>query len=438
MNYKYKIILFFLIGYSSIYAQEQLTKEQAINIALENNYGIKYAKNAIETAKNNSSILNNNYIPNLTTSASATYSNYNYDYTSQSNVKTEANNAEAKVYSASLDLNYTIFDGLGRSYTYKKLKETHNLSKLEARTVIENTLLQIFTVYYEVAQLTENTKNITESLAISKQRLKRANYGYQYGQNTKLQLLNAEVDVNNDSISYINTQRLLTNSKRDLNMLLGRSISTNFIVDTAVEFQQIFDLQTILEKAKEYNVEMQKINKNIDINSLDIKINKSNLYPTLNFNSAYGLGKNDNDGTYTYAEILSKGLSANVSLSWDIFDGGSNYTKIKNSKIEANNLQIEKEQVLNDLERTLANSLEIYNNSLFVIKAEEKNLETNKRNFFRTEELFKLGQITSIEFRQAQINLLNAQSNLSQAKYNAKNAELKLLQLTGNLLNIKF
>jgi len=93
---------------------------------------------------------------------------------------------------------------------------------------------------------------------------------------------------------------------------------------------------------------------------------------------------------------------------------------------------------VNELERTIANALEIYNNALFILKAEEKNVETNKRNFSRTEEQFKLGQITTIEFRQAQINLLNAQSNLNQAKYDAKNAELKLLQLTGDLLNTKF
>ena len=58
-------------------------------------------------------------------------------------------------------------------------------------------------------------------------------------------------------------------------------------------------------------------------------------------------------------------------------------------------------------------------------------METNNVNFSRTEEQFKLGQITSIEFRLAQVNLLNAKSNLNQAKYDAKNAELFLLQLTG-------
>ena len=95
-------------------------------------------------------------------------------------------------------------------------------------------------------------------------------------------------------------------------------------------------------------------------------------------------------------------------------------------------------QLNNSLERSMANALEVYTNSLIILTAEEKNVETNKRNFSRTEEQFKLGQITTIEFRQAQINLLNAQSNLNQSKFDAKNAELLILQLSGELLNTEF
>ena len=65
-------------------------------------------------------------------------------------------------------------------------------------------------------------------------------------------------------------------------------------------------------------------------------------------------------------------------------------------------------------------------------------MQTNSLNFKRTEEQYQLGQVNSIEFRQAQLNLLNAQSNLNKTKYDAKNAELILLQLTGNLLNTPF
>jgi outer membrane protein TolC len=47
-----------------------------------------------------------------------------------------------------------------------------------------------------------------------------------------------------------------------------------------------------------------------------------------------------------------------------------------------------------------------------------------------------LGSITAIEFRQAQINLTNAQNQRTIAQYQAKLAELQLIQITGQLLNV--
>ena len=85
----------------------------------------------------------------------------------------------------------------------------------------------------------------------------------------------------------------------------------------------------------------------------------------------------------------------------------------------------------------MQNAKENYLNRLQVFSLQEQNVVTNQNNFERSNEQFQLGSITSIEFRQAQINLLNAQTNKNLAKYDAKLAELQLLQLTGQLLNIE-
>ena len=91
---------------------------------------------------------------------------------------------------ASINLNYTLFDGLGRYYDYKRLKETYKLSELQARETIENTIAQLYVVYYNVAQVTENVTVLEKTLTISKDRITRANYQFEYGQGTMLNLLN--------------------------------------------------------------------------------------------------------------------------------------------------------------------------------------------------------------------------------------------------------
>lgn len=80
------------------------------------------------------------------------------------------------------------------------------------------------------------------------------------------------------------------------------------------------------------------------------------------------------------------------------------------------------------------NAYETYTISQYTLNTESKNLETNQLNFERTQKQYGLGQITAVEFRQAQINLFNARNNLARAKYDLKIAEVRLRQLAGSLI----
>lgn len=101
-------------------------------------------------------------------------------------------------------------------------------------------------------------------------------------------------------------------------------------------------------------------------------------------------------------------MSGGINLTWNIFTGGRNRTQVQNAKINLETQQLQKQQIEIEVNRDFNNSWEDYENKLFVLQTQHKNVQTNTDNFNRTEERFKLGQITSIEFRQAQLNLINA------------------------------
>ncbi|GAA4273127.1 TolC family protein [Aquimarina gracilis] len=428
---------------------QKLTKEEAVRLTLENNFGILVATNNIEVAKNNKNILNSGYLPSLTTNAGADYqsqtSNTGFQgaidpNTGEPRPDIEIEDAETQRYNASLSLNYTLFDGLGRYYNYKRLKEQYNLTELQARETIENTILQLFTVYYEIARLSENVEILEETLRISRERVSRANYQFEYGQNTKLNVLNAQVDVANDSINLLNTKQQLINTKRDLNVILADDLEKGFEVDTIIKFIPKLILDGYLEEAAENNVTLLQNESNIRISEYDIKVSKSGYLPTVGLNGSYGWNENRNPPSAFFPGNVADTytLSGGVSLTWNLFDGGGTITRVKNSKIALDNQEIAKAQITKEVERDIANAFGDYKNRLSVYKIQQQNVITNQNNFDRSQERFKLGQITSIEFRQAQINLISAETNLNGAKYDAKIAELQLLQLTGQLLNIEF
>lgn len=445
MKMKNKLVVLFVFSATFLSAQEirkdsLLNKTEAIDLVLKRNFDIEVSQNNLEIADNNQSILNSGFLPTLSTNFGYDFSNQDRFVEIEGREPFEQNDLESQSYGGSLDLNYTIFDGLGRLYNYKSLKEQHNLSELEVRETIENTLIQMFTVYYEVARLYENVQILQQTMEISNDRVKRSNYQFEFGQSSKLVALNAEVDAANDSINLIDARQNLENTRRDLMLILNTEFEKEFKVDTLVNFIPELLISEYIENAQENNVSVLKIERNLTISDYEIKISRAGYFPQVDLFGSYGWNRNISPESPFFPGSIQTldGVSAGVSLSWNLFDGGQTAVRVQNAKVGFKTQEVLKDQIKFQVKRDISNAFNNYKNRLYIYELQEKNVITNKNNFDRSKEQFNLGQITTIEFRQAQINLINAETSKNLAKYDAKIAELQLLQLTGQLLNIEF
>ena len=446
MKTRYIFTLLFLGLIFKIEGQENLTKEQALAIALEQNFGIKVSRNVTEIVKNNSSVLNSGYLPTVSVLGGSNYTGSDAEIAFPGQVDEDGvpipnrifEDQESQRFNAGVNLNYTLFDGLGRKYNYKRLKEQYALSELQLRETIEFTILQLFEVYFNIAQLTESNVIFKENLYISKERQKRSEVAFIHGQGNKLAVLNAEVDVTNDSINLIQIKQQLDNSKRDLNLLLNRPIEKVFGVDLNVDFVSPILIESWVETAAENNVELLKQKSNSQINSYDIKISQSGYLPTLGLVGSYGwnLNKSPASAFFPGTNNTSYSVGVGASLSWNLFDGGRTLTRVKNAKLTFENQDLLEQESKLSFSRDLTNSIQNFKNAKEIFNIQKKQVETATYNFDRSKVQYKLGSITAIEFRQAQINLTNAQNQRTIAQYQAKLAELQLIQITGQLLNV--
>ena len=427
-------------------AQEKLTKEQALDFALENNFGIQVSRNNTAITKNNSNILNSGYLPTVSISGGGNYIGSDSEIAFPGQFDDQGNpipnrifeGQESQRYNASVNLNYTLFDGLGRIYIYKQLKEQYNLSELQLRETIEYSILQIFEVYFSIAQFTESSRIFKQNLEVSKERQKRAQSAFIHGQGNKLAVLNAQVDVTNDSISLIQVNQQLDNSKRDLNLLMNQPIDKDYSVELEVNFVPEIQIESWIDTAPEKNVELLKQKSNIQINSYDVKINQSGYLPTVGLVGSYGWNLNKSPATAFFPGTNNTTYSVGVgaSLSWNLFDGGRTTTRVKNAKLNFENQELIAQEARLSFDRDLLNALQNYRNTKEIFEIQKKQVETATYNFDRSKSQYQLGSITAIEFRQAQINLANAKNQRAIAKFQAKLSELQLIQLTGELLNV--
>ena len=446
MNRVFILLFFLIIFVNTTEAQDKLTKEQALDFALENNFGIQVSRNNTEITKNNSNILNSGYLPTVSISGGANYIGSDSEIAFPGQFDDQGNpipnrifeGQESQRYNASVNLNYTLFDGLGRTYIYKQLKEQYNLSELQLRETIEYSILQIFEVYFSIAQFTESSRIFKQNLEVSKERQKRAQSAFIHGQGNKLAVLNAQVDVTNDSISLIQVNQQLDNSKRDLNLLMNQPIDKDYSVELEVNFLPEIQIESWIDTAPEKNVELLKQKSNSQINSYDIKINQSGYLPTVGLVGSYGWNLNKSPATAFFPGTNNTTYSVGVgaSLSWNLFDGGRTTTRVKNAKLNFENQGLIAQEARLSFDRDLLNALQNYRNTKEIFEIQKKQVETATYNFDRSKSQYQLGSITAIEFRQAQINLANAKNQRAIAKFQAKLSELQLIQLTGELLNV--
>lgn len=432
MNYKNTIaILFFLLGMNT-WAQSVLSFEKALELTLANNYAISMAKVNEEIALNNASKANNDFLP--TVSASGAY-NWTY-FDGENRLITETRQFDANNsynYNATASVSYTLFNGFSRRYTYLQNKEAAILSQLQLQLVVQNTVVELATIFHEVARLEENIDFLNTSVTISIDRLARTEYQYEYGQAKKLDVLNAKVDLNTDSINLINGLQQLENAKRDLNFIMGQDVTTDLRVDNAISIRNDLTRDEVVLTAESQNLELRINSNNLKINEYAIGASKSIWMPSVNANAGYQYrGTEDPNGAFLIGSN-NYGPQAGVSLNWTLFNGSSQ-TQIKNAKLNLINQQIEKKSLNQQIKSLALNSFTTYKNQLYILNSQADNVATAKDNFNRSKDAFSLGQINSIEFRQAQLNLINAEQALSSAKYDAKNAEFQVLAVMGKLI----
>lgn len=421
---KYMLILFFAV---TISAQQKITLEQSVEIALKENLDIQIVKNNNESANNSINIGNAGLLPSVNFSASTTYND------------NELNNEEIKTnqsYTSNyvgLNATYTLFDGFNNIATYDQLKTQGKISDYQTQYTIEQNILQVTNSYYQVASLTDQLNIKKESLQISKERLERTSNKRDYGQAKSIDYLSALVDFNQDSVSFITSRTLLLQAKQNFNKLLNRKIDYNFDVNLDVLYEIFPSKDELINISKENNALYKASEENIDLAELNIKSAISNFYPQLSVDANYSLYNTQKEWDVNLND-KNRGFSAGLNLSYNIFNGFKNSIKKENAEINYKNAELEKKNELLSLITQISNTYQQYEDGKMSLRLENDNLDSAELNFSRSKELYNLGQITNTQFRESQLNLIQAKSNISSLKYSVKNYEAELESLAGILL----
>jgi outer membrane protein len=433
LNNNWLLFLFFLPGFAT--GQETINLANAISIGLENNFSIILQKNDEQISKNNNTIGNAGFLPTLTATASQNSSYFTTHQDYYNGTTKDVKNANNNSYTATAQLNWTLFDGFSMFASKKSLATLEQMGETDTRIVLENTVSSIMLNYYGIIQLKKVILVMQNAVDLSRQRITIARAKLDFGAGSRLALLQSMVDLNTDSINLLDQITSYRNLLADFNNLLARDPITGFeINDTLIPLNDL-DYTTLLSKAMTGNSEIRQARLGYDLSRYGLRGAQSYRYPTISFQAAYAYNQsNSQTGLLEYSKTY--GPSFGFGASYTIFDGLNINRTIRNAKVQLNS----SEKIIGKTDLTVRTQLlkafTDYQANLKVVHLETNNREVAKENLDVAFEKYKLGSITDIELRETQKKYIDAQYQLLLAEFQAKQAEIELHRLSGTLLEV--
>lgn len=429
---RFLVLIVLLAFVPKVVAQEILTVDQAVQIALKNNYDIKIATNELSVDKENNSIGNAGMLPEINASLTKNNSIQNSKQTQSNGDVRELDNAKNNRLEYGVNLGWTVFDGLKMFARYDQLQQLEKQGDVQLKLMVLTKVSDVMTTYYDLVQQQQIIKALDTTIVISKQRLKTAENRFTIGKASKREVLNAQVDLNTDSSTLLKQKELYETTKIRLNELLARDLAANFQVVEEVVVDEKLQLAELKSLTETQNMQLQLALINKRVAELELKQTKANRYPTVRLNTGYTFVETESSLGFTSA-TSSRGLNYGVTATLPIFNGFSQNRNEKVAKLQVENAALIAEQQKQMINAQLTSAYQTYITNVELAKLEANNESIAKKNLEITLDKFKIGTIPTIEFRNAQENYVNAIARNSSAKFQAKISEIILQQIAGNI-----
>lgn len=426
----YLYVIFFSCDYT--HGQDLLTLEEAVRISLKNNYDIILSANNLEIETNNRGLANAGILPSLTGDLTNNNSLQNSRQVRVSGEINEFTNAKTSNLNYGINFRWTIFDGLSMFARYNQLGEIRKLSDATMQQTILERVNDVYNFYYQLVQQQQQLSALKTTLEISGLRVETAKIRFQLGKAAKLEVLNSEVDYNTDTTNWLLLSQQYQNTQVYLNELLAREVTTKFRVTDSLRIQNNLQLDSLKNIAISQNPMLKMASIQTRIADLELKRIRGGRLPRLSVSSGYNF--NQSQSALGFATQTSgRGLTYGVVASVNLFNGFLQNRLEDNAQILIKNAEVQQEKMNQNINAQLTAGYQTYTTNLSLVYLEENNVNKAEENLNITLEKFRLGSISTIEMRLAQVNLQNAVIRYSQAQYQAKLAELTLKMLVGKL-----
>jgi outer membrane protein TolC len=436
--FKWSIGIVLLFSGNSLFAQDTLTVEKAIATALNNNYDILLSRQDSASVSISNEYRNAVFLPTLNANSTVLFNNNAQRSKFASGKDTTRTGIRTSNLNASLNLNWTLFDGFRMFILRDRLDVATIRGSLVIKNQVINTVADVIRTYYDIVRQRQQLKNVEEQMTLSADRLRLAQYKLDIGVGIKPDVLQAQIDYNTQRAARINQLSLIDQRKHDLSRLMNVPQTVDYeVLDTIIVNSDLV-LGNLLNGIEDTSPALRLARTEIDLAHLDVREAKALRFPSIAFTSAYSFSRNTNNSVVNpVAQALfnqNRGLNYGFTASIPIFNRFSVRQQIHQAELTVNYSQLQLENQQSIVNTNILNNYRSYIAQKEIVDVNDSSVVLARENLGIERERYRLGATTFIELRQAEENLANAIINAITTRYNLKIAETELLRLRGELV----
>lgn len=420
----------------NVYSQRILTVEEAIGTAVKNNYDILLVKNDAQSAVVDYSYAYAAFLPQLNGTAGKVWNDNNQKQNFLDGRKRSANVNSSNV-SANVNLEWTLFDGLKMFATRNRYEQLKELGEANIKVQVVNAVAAVINNYYNIVRQKQQLRALDTLMTINDERVKLAEKKISVGLGSRPELLQARVDLNAQRAARMLQETLIAQLREQLNQLMALPVQTEYDVSDSIPLNLNIEYNSVANDIEKTNPGLLASAKTIDIAKIALKERRAELFPTVQFNSAYNFGRLSNASVVNpeFQPIfsLNKGFNYGFTATIPILNGFNTRRLIKQAGLDLEYNKLAYTTQKSRIELGVNSSYKDYEYQKKALLLEEENITLAKENVFIALERFRQGVSTYLELREAQISLDSAYNRLIAARYNTKIAETELLRLKGTL-----
>ncbi len=427
------VVLMFVTGMTTATAQTTLTLDDAVGIALRNNYNIQIATKDSAVARASAKQGTSGFLPTLGIAAAGTRGANDIYQRTLSGAVTDRSGAGFTNVAANATLTWTLFDGLKMFATNDKLKEFERSGMEMARSKVAGSIADVTTAYYAVVANSYVLATNRRGQELVDQRYVIEKNRHDVGSGSGVELAQAEVDRNSVRLQVVRSEVDVANAKNTLNRLLARPVDQAFDVDTVMSLPTIPPLDTLQRDVATMNPELIAAQRDMAAASFHVKEVDAAFYPRISAVGGYQYVNNQADAGFIL-QNRTNGWTAGLQLSMNLFNGLYDAAESEKARLDQERQQLQVRDVSLDLQTRLVQAYRRYEQGRAMLTIERESYAAAQRNATIAVEKLRLGSITSLEVRQTQQSLLEIGAQLARLQYEIAVAATEILRLSGRIV----